>query len=122
MDKLPVWLKKQMDKVQLLNTIHFDRFTDTLLTGDVCGVARMVHHASGEMAVEDLKQNKDLASRSNKFESRARSFSNISSDSGGADTNLADGWSSTSDTGNTPKLEGAGCMDSDDEIEIDLEI
>ena len=121
-DKLPAWLKKQMDKVQLLNTIHFDRFTDTLLTGDVCGVARMVHHASGEMAVEDLKQNKDLASRSNKFESRARSFSNISSDSGGADTNLADGWSSTSDTGNTPKLEGAGCMDSDDEIEIDLEI
>ena len=121
-DKLPAWLKKQMDKVQLLNTIHFDRFTDTLLTGDVCGVARMVHHASGEMAVEDLKQNKDLVSRSNKFESRVRSFSNISSDSGGGDSNLADGWSSTSDTGNTPKLEGANSMDSDDEIEIDLEI
>ena len=71
-----------MDKVQL-QMIHFDRFTDTLLMGYVCGVARMVHHAIRN-AVEDL-QNKDLVSRSNKFESRVRSFSNISSDSGGGD-------------------------------------
>ena len=119
-DKLPSWLKKQVNKVQLLNTIHFDRFTDTLLTGDVCGVARMVHHASGEMAVENLKEIQN--SKKSKFESRTRSMSNISSDSGGGGGGgLGDGWSSTSEGGNTPKLT-ANQNDSDEEIEIDLEI
>ena len=123
-DKLPMWLKKQVNKVQLLNTIYFDRFTDTLLTGDVCGVARMVHRASGEMAVEDLKQIHNT--KKSQFESRTRSFSNISSDSGGGGD---DGWSSTSEGGHTPKLTAAKNTnhntneeESDDEIEIDLDI
>ena len=37
-------------------------------------------------------------------------------------TTIGDGWSSTSEGGNTPKLTANQNLDSDEEIEIDLEI
>jgi hypothetical protein len=72
--KLPDWIKRN-NSVQWLTAIKFDRFTDTLLTGDVCGVARMVHSATGETAVEGAKGSSHFETRGDSFDEDQDPFS-----------------------------------------------
>ena len=80
MKQLPKWLQEKANAVQWLTSIEYDRFTDTLLTGDVCGVARMVHNTTGQMAVDTA-----AAAGGRTFETRSGSGSFSSPDLAGVD-------------------------------------
>ena len=107
MKQLPKWLQEKANAVQWLTSIEYDRFTDTLLTGDVCGVARMVHNTTGQMAVDTA-----AAAGGRAFETRSGSGSFSSPDLAGVDGETAfDAFT----------IDGEDMEDEEIEIDLDLD-